>query len=73
MSVTVPTAEVPPTTEVGETEIPFSPIELIVRVADSLSPKVPVIVAKAEFETSDVAIANVAVVEPAGTITKAGT
>jgi hypothetical protein len=71
---TVPTEEAPPITEVGETERPEIAGGVRVRVAFADEPwRVPVIVAETDDATADVEIENVALVEPAETVTVAGT
>jgi len=64
----------PPRTEVGDTEMPASPIGLIVRVAvTDVAPAVAVIVGADPVVEANVIIVNVAVLDPAATVTVAGT
>lgn len=72
--VTVPVAELPPTTETGDTETADNSGGKIVNVPLTELPfNVPVIVAVTEFWTVVVPILNVADVEPDGIVTEAGT
>lgn len=74
LRVTVPVAEVPPVTAVGETDSAVSVGAVIVRVAVfEVPPRVPVRVAVTEAATEEVLTVNVAVVAPAATVTEAGT
>jgi hypothetical protein len=74
LSVTVPIADVPPRTEVGETLMPASVAGVIVSVAVSVTlPSKAVIVAEVLADTAVVEIVKVADVAPAKTVTEAGT
>lgn len=73
VSVTVPIAELPPTSALGETPTVESVAGLIVSVAVLLVPfKAPVMVTVAPLDTALVVTVNVAVVEPPATVTDAG-
>jgi len=74
LSVTVPSELVPPTTELGTSEIPDKVPGLTVRIAVLLTlPRVAVIVGEDMAFTPTVVIVNVAEVCPAATVTVAGT
>jgi hypothetical protein len=71
--VTVPVEDVPPTTEVGDTDTPVKTVGVIVRLAVAeLLPTDAVIVAEVDVATAVVAIVKVAVFEPADTVTLLG-
>jgi hypothetical protein len=72
--VTVPVTEVPPVTADGETVTLERALGLIVRFADCVvGPSVPLMAAVVTEATAVVVIVNVAVLEPAATVTVAGT
>lgn len=74
VSVTVPVEGLPPGTDVGERVMLLTPAGLIVRVAvTEVLPSEAVIVALVTDETLFVLTVKVAVVEPAATVTVAGT
>jgi hypothetical protein len=72
-SVTVPCVEVPPMTEVGETVRVFGTGEVMVSVADILTPPAEAeMVTGVEVVTPEVEMPNVALVAPAATSTEPG-
>jgi len=73
LSVTEPTATVPPTTEAGATVSPVSVAGVIVRLAVCVAPPwTPVIVTDVSLVTDVVDTSKVAVVEPSATVTVEG-
>ncbi len=73
LMVAVPVEDVPPTTDVGETAMLVRVGTVMVRVAVLDVPaNVPVIVTEVLVDTAVVVIANVALLDPAATVTVAG-
>ena len=70
LSVTVPFDELPPTTEAGETVIPVGTAGLTVTITVIATfPDLAVTVTGVAVDTTELAIVNVAVVDPEGTVT----